>query len=93
MRPADKKNDEYDRRKVLFDKPTVCALYDRYGGEGAIKKHVKTAAKVYEIRSALKYWIDVYEGEPRRISKRIVDQCHAVDSGRPVDVVDHRGEL
>jgi len=70
-----------DRRELLYNETTLSAMLDEYGRESEIKRFVKTSATVYEIRSALKYWFGLDDGEPRRISKRIVDACAAVDQG------------
>lgn len=59
MNVIEAKQDEIDRIELLYDKTTLMAVHDRYGDASEIKKHVKTTAKIYEIRTALVY----YKGE------------------------------
>lgn len=76
-----------ERDELLYNQNTITALYEEYGPESEIKRHVKTAATMYEIRAALKYWLGVSSGEQYRMSQRVLDECAAVDSGRPIEVV------
>mgnify|MGYP000217450589 CR=1 FL=1 len=75
------------RDELLYNQNTITALYEEYGPESEIKRHVKTGATMYEIRAALKYWLGVTSGEMYRMSQRVLDECAAVDAGRPVEVV------
>jgi len=81
---------EIERDELLYNKPVIAGLYDEYGCESEIKKHVKTDATMYEIRAALKHHLGVTSGEMYRLSQRVLDECAAVDAGRPVDVVTGR---
>ena len=78
------KAETVDRIDVLYDKRTLKRLNDSYGPEGKateseIKRHVKTSATMYEIRTALRYW---FGGDrTRRTSQRIWDNCAAVEAG------------
>lgn len=56
MNVNDAKHDTADRIELLYDKTTLMAIHDRYGDATEIKRHVKTAAKTYEIRTALAFY-------------------------------------
>jgi len=81
MRPDDYKQNEIPRRTLLYDKDVLESVYRDVGPESEIKRHVKTGATIYEIRSALKYWLGVDDGVEQRISQRIINTCAAVDDG------------
>jgi len=81
MRPDDYKQNEIPRRTLLYDKNVLQSVYRDVGPESEIKRHVKTGGTIYEIRSALKYWLDVGDDIEERISQRILNTCAAVDSG------------
>jgi len=81
MRPDDYKQNEIPRRTLLYDKDVLESVYKDVGPESEIKRHVKTGATIYEIRSALKYWLGVDDGVEQRISQRIINTCAAVDDG------------
>ena len=81
MRPDDYKQNEIPRRTLLYDKDVLESVYRDVGPESEIKRHVKTGATIYEIRSALKYWLGVDDGVEQRISQRIINTCAAVDGG------------
>lgn len=83
MRPDDYKQNEIPRRTLLYDKDVLESVYRDVGPESEIKRHVKTGATIYEIRSALKYWLGVDDGVEQRISQRIINTCAAVDDGVP----------
>lgn len=87
MRRQEEIDRHIDRDELLYNQNTITTLYEEYGCESAIKRHVKTSATMYEIRAALKYWLGVTSGERYRMSQRVLDECAAVDSGRPVEVV------
>lgn len=76
-----------ERDELLYNPTVLEGLFEEYGAESEIKRHVKTGATMYEIRAALKYWLGVTSGEMYRMSERVVDECAAVDAGRPIDVV------
>lgn len=44
------------RLDLLYDSTTLRHYNEEYGPPTEIKRHVKTTAKVYEIRTALRYW-------------------------------------
>jgi len=81
MRPDDYKQNEIPRRTLLYDKDVLESVYRDVGPESEIKRHVKTGATIYEIRSALKYRLGVDDGVEQRISQRIINTCAAVDDG------------
>ena len=81
MRPDDYKQNEIPRRTLLYDKDVLESVYRDVGPESEIKRYVKTGATIYEIRSALKYWLGVDDGVEQRISQRIINTCAAVDDG------------
>ena len=81
MRPDDYKQNEIPRRTLLYDEDVLESVYRDVGPESEIKRHVKTGATIYEIRSALKYWLGVDDGVEQRISQRIINTCAAVDDG------------
>jgi len=81
MRPDDYKQNEIPRRTLLYDKDVLESVYRDVGPGSEIKRHVKTGATIYEIRSALKYWLGVDDGVEQRISQRIINTCAAVDDG------------
>jgi len=76
-----------DRDELLYNPTVLEAMYHEYGAESEIKRYVKTAATVYEIRAALDYWLDINSGEQYRMSQRVRDECAAVDAGCPISVV------
>lgn len=47
---------EIDRIELLYNEQRLADLEQQYGKATEIKRHVKTTAKVYEIRTALRYW-------------------------------------
>lgn len=47
---------EVDRLDVLYDPARLENLHERFAPETEIKRNVKTSAKTYEIRTALRYW-------------------------------------
>jgi hypothetical protein len=74
------------RVRLLYDKDTLEPLRDEYESPAAIKDHVETAAKVYEIRTALRYWFG--GSADYRTSDRIWKRCRAVENGLWVVVND-----
>lgn len=70
---------EVDRAELLYDKARLENLLDRFGQESSIKDNVKTSAKLYEIRTALRYWFG--GTADHRTSDRIWRRCKAVDDG------------
>lgn len=50
------KNEKVSRTELLFNEQRLLDLHEKYGDETEIKKHVKTPAFIYEIRTALKFW-------------------------------------
>lgn len=47
---------EIDRIELLYNEQRLADLEDQFGKSSEIKRHVKTSAKLYEIRTALRYW-------------------------------------
>lgn len=52
---------EIDTTDLLFDRNVALEMREQYGPATEIKKHVKTSAKVYEIRTALRYYEDGHQ--------------------------------
>lgn len=73
------KQHELDRTELLFDEERILNLLEDYHCATEIKRHVKTTAKVYEIRTAIQYWI---AGSPDWRSCRATwTRLEMVDSG------------
>lgn len=68
------------RDVLLFDRARLGDLQERYGPETEIKKHVDTAAKLYEIRTALRYWFG--GRNDHRTCDVVWNRCEAVKHGR-----------
>jgi len=84
------KEQSVDRIDLLFDEERLSALHQQYNTASGIKANVSTSAATYEIRSALAYWYGVDTAHNHRISRRVIDQCEAVENG--VDPEQFRGD-
>lgn len=69
-----------DRNRLLFDPQTLERKMDEYGSNPLdIKLNVKTSAKQYEIRTAIRYW---FGGQAsHRTSDGVWGDCKAFDDG------------
>lgn len=56
MNATDAKNEHVSRSELLFNKQRLLDIHEKYGDATEIKKHVKTTAFIYEIRTALRFW-------------------------------------
>jgi hypothetical protein len=54
-------NEDFDNEfgyEALFNEGYISYLRDEYGKEFDIKRKCKTPCKVYEIRTAIRFWLD-----------------------------------
>lgn len=74
------KDTSVPRDILLFDRETLDGVSEEFGPASEIKKHIKTSAKLYEIRTALRYW---FGGQnDHRTCDVVWDRCSAVEGGR-----------
>lgn len=74
-----KNRDSVEKVELLYDPQTLRHYRDEYGIAEEIKHGVKTMAAIYEIRTALRYWLG--GRNTHRTSDRIWGRCEAVDEG------------
>lgn len=60
MDPDECKQAEIERVELLYNESVLSHAREEYGRASGIKRAVKTSAKTYEIRTALRFW----EGNP-----------------------------
>jgi len=67
------------RDRLLYDPVVLQDCNDEYGPATEIKHNVRTAAKIYEIRTALRYWNG--GSADSRINDAVWMYCECVDNG------------
>lgn len=68
-----------EKNRLLYDPAILEELVDEHGTPANIKLAIKTTAKQYEIRTAMRYW---FGGQVTyRTSDRIWSNCEAVGNG------------
>lgn len=79
MNTTEAKQETVSREELLYNEGRCLDLHDKYGDAHNIKKHVKTSAKIYEIRTALRYYLD--GRATHRTSDAIWRRVRLVDRG------------
>lgn len=83
-----KKERSIDRDRLLYSTDVLEAARDDFGPATEIKHAVRTSAKIYEIRTALRYWFG--GSNDHRTDDVVWNRCKAVNDG---NLKLSRGEL
>lgn len=61
MNVTEAKERSVPREDLLYNQSFIRELFEEYGDASEIKRHVKTSAKVYEIRTAIYFWRESHD--------------------------------